>query len=60
MTLGLSHVLESHQPNENGSDETHSVYFPGLLRDLIRRSLGTGKHSGKMNVLFRQEVMHVE
>lgn len=33
MTLGLSHVLESHQPNENGSDETHSVYFPGLLRD---------------------------
>lgn len=44
MTLGRSHVLlESHQPNENGSDDTHSVCFPGLLWDLIRRNLGTGK-----------------
>ena len=61
MTLGRSHVLlESHQPNENGSDDTQSVCFPGLLWDPIRGNLGTGKLSGKMNVLFRQEVMQVE
>lgn len=61
LTLGKSRViLESQQPNENGSDETHSVCFPGSLWDLMRRSVGTRKHSEKMNVLFRQEVMQVE
>lgn len=61
VTLGKSHILlESHQPNENRSDETHSVCFPGLLWEPIRRSMGKRRHSGKMNVLFRQEVMQVE
>lgn len=34
--------------------------FPRVVRDPIRRSTGTGKHSAKMSVLFRQEAMQAE
>lgn len=61
LTLSKSRaLLESHLPNGNGSNESHSKYFPGLLWDLIRRSMGTGKHSEKMDVSFRQKVMQAE
>lgn len=61
LTLSKSHVLlESHLPNGNGRDEIHSKCFPALLWDLIRMSVDTGRHSERMNVPFRQEVVRVE
>lgn len=41
--LGQIHMsFLNHQPNREWGDDT-SVCFPGLLWDLIRRNLGTGK-----------------